>query len=67
MLQEIMGHAIITTTLDLYGRLYPGDMEFYADRLDRLACSQGAANGCLIQLRPGLSRSGVSKSVNKIG
>ena len=24
MLQEIMGHASITTTLDLYGRLYPG-------------------------------------------
>jgi integrase len=27
MLQEIMGHASITTTLDLYGHLYPGDME----------------------------------------
>jgi integrase len=24
MLQEIMGHASITTTLDLYGHLYPG-------------------------------------------
>jgi integrase len=34
MLQEIMGHASITTTLDLYGHLYPGDMDRYADRLD---------------------------------
>ena len=33
MLQEIMGHARITTTLDLYGHLYPGDMDRYADRL----------------------------------
>jgi integrase len=35
MLQEIRGHASITTTLDLYGHLYPGDMDRYADRLDR--------------------------------
>jgi hypothetical protein len=34
MLQEIMGHAVITTTLDLCGHLYPGDMDRYADRLD---------------------------------
>ena len=34
MLQEIMGHASITTTLDLYGHLYPGDMDRYADHLD---------------------------------
>ena len=34
MLQEIMGHASITTTLELYGHLYPGDMDRYADRLD---------------------------------
>jgi site-specific recombinase XerC len=33
MLQEIMGDASITTTLDLYGHLYPGDMDRYADRL----------------------------------
>jgi integrase len=33
MLQEIMGHASITTTLDLYGHLYPGEMDRYADRL----------------------------------
>ena len=37
MLQEIMGHASITTTLDLYGHLYPGDMDRYADRLDEAA------------------------------
>ena len=37
MLQEIMGHASITTTLDLYGHLYPGDMDRYADRLDTAA------------------------------
>jgi hypothetical protein len=34
MLQAIMGHASITTTLDLYGHLYPGEMDRYADRLD---------------------------------
>lgn len=33
VLQEILGHASITTTLDLYGHLYPGDMDRYADRL----------------------------------
>jgi hypothetical protein len=37
MLQEIMGQASITTTLDLYGHLYPGDMDRYADRLDSAA------------------------------
>ena len=37
MLQEIMGHASITTTLDLYGHLYPGEMDRYADRLDNAA------------------------------
>jgi integrase len=37
MLQEILGHASITTTLDLYGHLYPGDMDRYADRLDSAA------------------------------
>lgn len=42
MLQEIMRHASITTTLDLYGHLYPGhlypgDMDRYADRLDTAA------------------------------
>jgi hypothetical protein len=37
MLQEIMGHASITTTLDLYGHLYPREMDRYADRLDAAA------------------------------
>jgi hypothetical protein len=37
VLQEIMGHTSITTTLDLYGHLYPGDMDRYADRLDSAA------------------------------
>jgi integrase len=41
MLQEIMGHASITTTLDLYGHLYPGDMDRYADRLDSAADQAG--------------------------
>jgi Phage integrase family len=43
MLQEIMGHASITTTLDLYGHLYPGDMDRYADRLDDAAEDAGTA------------------------
>ncbi|HYB15860.1 MAG TPA: hypothetical protein VEF71_10370 [Streptosporangiaceae bacterium] len=37
MLQEITGHASIITTLDLYGHLYPDDMDRYADRLDSAA------------------------------
>jgi integrase len=41
MLQEIMGHASIT--LDLYGHLYPGDMDRYADRLDSAAEDAGTA------------------------
>ena len=40
MLQEIMGHASITTTLDLYGHLSPGDMDRYADRLDEAAVAK---------------------------
>jgi integrase len=44
MLQEILGHASITTTLDLYGHLYPGDMDKYADRLgDAAADAAGKA------------------------
>ena len=39
-LQEIMGHASITTTLDLYGHLYPGDMDRYADQ-PRRRCRAG--------------------------
>ena len=36
-----MGHASITTTLDLYGHLYPGDMDRYAGRLDDAAGAAG--------------------------
>jgi integrase len=43
MLQEIPGHASITTTLDLYGHLYPGDTDRYADRPDDAAASAGKA------------------------
>jgi len=43
MLQEILGHAGITTTLDLHGHLYPGDMDKYADRLDDAATDAGKA------------------------
>ena len=32
MLQAIIGHASLTTTLDLYGHVYPGEMDRYADR-----------------------------------
>ena len=42
MLQEIMGHACITTTLDLYGHLYPGEMD-RADRLNEAAGMTDAA------------------------
>ncbi len=37
MLQEIMGHASITTTLDLYGHLHPGDMDRDAAQLGSAA------------------------------
>ncbi|HEX3958595.1 MAG TPA: tyrosine-type recombinase/integrase [Trebonia sp.] len=43
MLQEILGHASITTTLDLYGHLYPGEMDRYAERLDDAAGEADAA------------------------
>jgi integrase len=51
MLQEIMGHASITTTLDLYGHLYPGDMDRYADRLDS-AADEAAVRGRETKIRP---------------
>ena len=44
MLQEILGHASITTTLDLYGHLYPGEMDRYADRLNEAAGMSDAAD-----------------------
>jgi hypothetical protein len=43
MLREILGHASITTTLDLYGHLYSGEMDRYADRLDSAAGDAGKA------------------------
>jgi integrase len=43
MFQEIMGHASITTTLDLYGRLCLGEMDRYADLLDTAAGEADAA------------------------
>ena len=43
MLQAILGHASITTTVDLYGHLYPDDMDEYADRLDDAATDAGTA------------------------
>lgn len=38
-----LGHASITTTLDRYGHLYPGEMDRYADRLDDAAGIADAA------------------------
>ena len=35
------GHASGTTTLDLYGHLWPGEMDRYADRLDSAADDHG--------------------------
>jgi hypothetical protein len=43
VLQEVMEHVSITTTLDLYGHLYPGDIDRYADRLDDAAADAGKA------------------------
>jgi len=51
MLQEIMGHASITTTLDLYGHLYPGDMDRYADRLGD-AAEEAAKEADPARIRP---------------
>jgi integrase len=42
-LQAIMGHASITTTLDLYGHLYPAGMDLWVDRLDATAGEAGPA------------------------
>jgi integrase len=57
MLQEIMGHASITTTLDLYGHLYPAKMDRYTDRLDEAAglpgrCQGGAGEADAAKTRP---------------
>ena len=45
MPQEIMGHASITTTLNLYGHLYPGEMDRHADRLDDAAAEASSMLG----------------------
>ena len=50
MVQEILGHASITTTLDLYGHLYPGDMDRYAACLDEAAGKAGKADAA--KMRP---------------
>jgi integrase len=57
MLQEIMGHASITTTLDLYGHLYPGDIDRYADRLGSAAEEAGKA-----KIRPDDTGEGTNRS-----
>lgn len=46
-IQEILGHASITTTLDLYGHLFPGDLDRWASLLDAAAEQARAA-----KLRP---------------
>ena len=52
MRQEFMGHASTTaTTLDLYGHLYPGDMDRYADRLNE-AAGMSAADDAAKKMRP---------------
>lgn len=47
MIQDVLGHASITTTLDLYGHLFPGDLDRYAALLDAAAGQARAA-----KLRP---------------
>ncbi len=44
MVQEILGHASITTTLDLYGHLYPGEMDRYAGLLGNAAEDHDSAS-----------------------
>jgi integrase len=39
VLQTILGHASITMTLDLYGHLYPDEMDRWAARLSEWAVS----------------------------
>jgi len=40
VVQRILGHASIAITLDLYGHLYPDEMDTWADRLDGLSHGQ---------------------------
>jgi hypothetical protein len=39
VVQRILGHSSITITLDLYGHLYPDEMDTWADRLGDIAAS----------------------------
>ena len=57
MLQEFMGHASITTTLALYGHLYPGDMDRYADRLADAAAEASKAKQGQMTTRAGRPQS----------
>ena len=47
VVQNLLGHESATMTLDLYGHLYPDDLDAVADRLDVGACEAAAS------LRPG--------------
>jgi integrase len=40
VVQRILGHASISITLDLYGHLYPDEMDTWAAHLDGVARSQ---------------------------
>ncbi len=40
--QEALGHAIATITLDRYGHLFGDELDAVADRLDAAAVSAGA-------------------------
>jgi hypothetical protein len=46
-----MSHASITTTLNLYGHLYPGEMDRYADRLNE-ATGMSDATDDVAKMRP---------------
>jgi integrase len=37
VVQRILGHGSISITLDLYGHIYPDEMDIWADRLGELA------------------------------
>ncbi|MPZ60496.1 MAG: tyrosine-type recombinase/integrase [Propionibacteriales bacterium] len=50
-IQEILGHASITTTLDLYGHLFPGDLDRWVDQLDA-AAEQSRTQSRAAKLRP---------------
>jgi integrase len=45
VVQRILEHASITITLDLYGHLYPDEMDTWADRLGDIAASMWPERG----------------------